>query len=242
MDEVVKSSPFQGENYEFESRRGYLQRNKMRILAIGDTHMLHKDLGELPRADVIVHVGDFLDTGKERELHEFSKWWMSLPYDHKIIIAGNHDRCLQWKPELAELLQDDNSHYLYEDNVVINGISFYGTPWSPTFKDWSFMLTRNSDELEAKWEDIPSGIDVLLTHCPPLGYRDRWLGQRVGCELLTIELMRKDKIQPKHHIFGHVHYDTGEARLDNIKLHNVSTQDTLLGRRKDPLTIIDIAM
>jgi Icc-related predicted phosphoesterase len=206
--------------------------------------MLHNNFDELPGADVIIHTGDFLAGGKQHELHDFAKWWKALPYDHKIIVPGNHDRCLAWKPEFAEkYFGYSNIHYLVDDSVTIDGITFYGSPWSPriteTEKEWSFIYDRNSDELEEKWAAIPSGINVLLTHCPPFGYRDAFRGIRRGCELLTIELMREDKIQPKYHIFGHIHTDYGEARFGSIKLFNAANEGSLLGDGHAPPTVFD---
>lgn len=51
----------------------------------------------------------------------------------------------------------------YTDAVVL--ISPQRTPW---FNGWGFNLPRGQSLLD-KWNLIPEGIDILMTHGPPLG-------------------------------------------------------------------------
>ena len=52
----------------------------------------------------------------------------------------------------------------------------------PEFCGWGFNLERGQP-LKEKWDLIPDGIDVLLTHGPPLGHGDLVpSGQYVGCK------------------------------------------------------------
>ena len=57
----------------------------MKILQISDTHNQHRQLTDLPAADVIVHCGDFTDNGTEEEVLNFLNWFIELPYPHKIM-------------------------------------------------------------------------------------------------------------------------------------------------------------
>ena len=41
----------------------------------------------------------------------------------------------------------------------------------PEFCDWAFNLRRGEQCLE-KWDLIPEGIDILITHGPPIGHGD----------------------------------------------------------------------
>lgn len=66
----------------------------MKILHLSDTHNKHRQLTDLPDADVFVHCGDFTDNGTEEEVLDFLNWLIELPYPHKIFITGNHDICL----------------------------------------------------------------------------------------------------------------------------------------------------
>lgn len=62
----------------------------MKIICIGDTHNKHKEL-IVPIGDVIIHAGDFTESGTRRETLDFLRWFAELPHPHKILIAGNHD-------------------------------------------------------------------------------------------------------------------------------------------------------
>ena len=84
----------------------------MKILQISDTHNQHRQLTDLPAADVIVHCGDFTDNGTEEEVLNFLNWFIELPYPHKIFITGNHDLCL-WEAEGIEDLP--NNVYFLQD-------------------------------------------------------------------------------------------------------------------------------
>lgn len=62
--------------------------------------------------------------------------------------------------------------YLEDASCVVEGITFYGSPWQPEFFDWGFNLPRGEPCLQ-RWRDIPDDVDVLITHGPSLGYSDR---------------------------------------------------------------------
>ena len=81
----------------------------LRILHISDTHGVHRCLRDLPKADILVHSGDFTMSGSEAETLDFLEWLCDLPYRHKVLVAGNHDACL-YGARLDGL--DDNVHYL----------------------------------------------------------------------------------------------------------------------------------
>ena len=60
---------------------------KLSIVIISDTHGRHKYLNELPKADIIIHCGDFTSVGYEHEIQNFMKWYSDLTqYKHKIIM------------------------------------------------------------------------------------------------------------------------------------------------------------
>ena len=59
----------------------------MKIIHISDTHGQHRQLRDLPEADVIVHSGDISNNGEEGEVLDFLNWYMELPYRHKVGIV-----------------------------------------------------------------------------------------------------------------------------------------------------------
>ena len=46
---------------------------------------------EWPEADVLLHAGDFSMIGEVNEVINFNEWMGQLPYEHKLVIAGNHE-------------------------------------------------------------------------------------------------------------------------------------------------------
>ena len=66
----------------------------MNILHLSDTHNLHRQLSNMPAADIIVHSGDISFAGTGEEVLDFIEWLGDLDYKYKIFIAGNHDLAL----------------------------------------------------------------------------------------------------------------------------------------------------
>ena len=57
----------------------------MRILHLSDTHSQHRQLKNLPKADLIIHSGDASENGTESEILDFLDWFCDLDYRHKIL-------------------------------------------------------------------------------------------------------------------------------------------------------------
>lgn len=195
----------------------------MRLVCISDTHNQHEAL-RLPSGDVLIHAGDFTGMGRANEVEAFAKWLGAQPHRHKILIAGNHD----W------LFERDNAqarawlarycpkvHYLQDSGVEIEGVKFWGSPWTPYFLNWAFNLKRGKP-LADKWAQVPSDRQVLITHGPPLGILDLTRhGKNVGCEELAAAL--ENRLRPKVHVFGHIHESYGTYTRNGTKFVNASS-------------------
>jgi Icc-related predicted phosphoesterase len=194
----------------------------MRIVAVADTHMYEADLGAIPDGDVFIHAGDLCRRGSLDELAAVVPWLQRLPHRHKLVVAGNHDWCFARDPEAARTLLGDSIVYLQDAACEIDGISIWGSPWQPRYRKWAFNLERGA-ELAAKWQLIPAGVDVLITHGPPRGFGDRtpWPG-RAGCEDL---LQAARRLRPLVHLFGHIHTDGGVWYDDGITFVNATTSE-----------------
>lgn len=185
-----------------------------KICHISDTHTLHQDV-VVPDADILVHSGDCLNSGAIDELPGFLKWFSSQPHKHKIMIAGNHDRCFETMgPDARKMVEEAGGIiYLQDSGCEIDGIKFWGSPFQPEFCDWAFNLPRGR-HLKRHWDMIPNDTDVLITHGPALGLRDKPGGSRFddrcGCKDLYEALLR---IEPKAHLFGHIHHSYGSIKL-----------------------------
>ncbi|KAG4078701.1 hypothetical protein HA402_015291 [Bradysia odoriphaga] len=82
------------------------------------------------------------------------------------------------KESMTEAVQVENVRqyltnciYLEDESIELFGLKIYGTPWQPEFCNWAFNVPRGEQCL-AKWNQIPDGIDILITHTPPVGHGD----------------------------------------------------------------------
>jgi Icc-related predicted phosphoesterase len=205
-----------------------------RIVAISDTHLTHEGHNvAVPDGDILIHAGDATFMGRPHEIYRFTKWFAALPHKHKIFISGNHDFLFEREQKRAiNLLQGIDAEYfvdasktngiiyLQDSEVTVEGLRIWGSPWQPWFYDWAFNLQRGA-QIKAKWDLIPDGVDIVVTHGPPAGYGDQVpSGERVGCADLLDALKR---IKPKLHICGHIHLGSGTYETDfGTKVLNAS--------------------
>lgn len=195
----------------------------MRIVAVSDTHGLHDRIGSLPEGDVLVHAGDFMNSGFDLEvIASFNRWLRKQPFKQRVVCAGNHDRSFEFMPEIARGLLTD-AVYLENDGITMDGVSFWASPYTPEFMNWAFMYPRG-DAGKRIWDLIPSPLDVLITHGPPHGILDQVApgGEHLGCEEL---LKAVEAVKPKVHIFGHIHggagvFETGATKFVNAAYLN----------------------
>lgn len=196
----------------------------MKITCISDTHNRHEEL-ELPGGDILIHAGDFAGGFHPGPTIHFIDWLSSQDYTHKIFIAGNHDQIFEDDLGRAQMQQyidcfHENVHYLEDSSVEIDGIKFYGSPYTPAFMNWGFQL-HTLDESEAKWSEIPEDTSVLITHGPAIGHLDQVYGkgQSLGCPSLLKHIRR---VKPKYHICGHIHSGQGMMRSHGTRFINAA--------------------
>ena len=186
---------------------------KLKITFISDTHTKHNQITKnLPGGDILIHAGDMSSMGYKHEIENFCKWFDGLDnYDNKVFIAGNHDWGFQNHPEQTKEIIEFYKNITYlEDQLDMIGqtteymVKIWGSPWQPEFYNWAFNLPRNGESLKAKWDLIPTDIDILITHGPAWGYVDKVIGQtqNLGCELLADRIK---VVKPKIHVCGHIH-------------------------------------
>lgn len=96
----------------------------MKIIAISDTHGSHRKL-ELPEGDLIIHAGDISKRGLKAEVLDFLDWFGELDFEHKILIAGNHDFFFEseTKEDVLKVIPS-NVIYLNDSGITIDGIKF----------------------------------------------------------------------------------------------------------------------
>lgn len=244
---------------------------KVRFLIISDTHsqplgpdVQGSDLAfraPLPRADVLLHCGDITNYGDLDEYRASLATLKDIKAELKLVIAGNHDRTLDWKFWKTQRYpdEDEGDHaravelwrgpeaaaagvtYLDEGvhRFTLNSgarFSVYASPYQPAFCNWAFPYKRDEDRFnppDSALEDVRNiaqspvpdfpEVDVMMTHGPPLGFRDRTVhGAAVGCAHLLRAIHRA---RPRLSCFGHIHEGWGAEHLQWRQTHEDSDED-----------------
>lgn len=186
-----------------------------KIVAVAD---LHGYLPEIEPCDLLIIAGDICpnfagshDKDSFRQAawldKSFREWLDRIPAKQVIAIWGNHDFVGQHRGLIPKNLR----WTLLQDNQVeLNGLKIYGTPWTPTFFDWAFM--DSEENLDRRWKQVPSELDILISHGPPYGYCDKPQASlpRCGSKAMLSAVSGKN---PKLLICGHIHGGRGDATL-----------------------------
>lgn len=203
----------------------------MRLICLADTHNLHHEI-PIPDGDVLIHAGDCTDGGTRNETENFLQWFSSQPHKHKILVPGNHDFYFEKKENLQNV--PDNIHLLIDSGLEIENIKIWGSPVTPGINNWAFNRERGN-QIKKHWEQIPIDTDILITHTPPFGILDEiGSGIKLGCEELKRILQI---VQPKHHLFGHIHNASGSIIRSGISYSNLSILDERLRIMYSPKSI-----
>lgn len=203
---------------------------RMKILPISDIHgkveILNHILATIDSDDydVVVVCGDVWEGSKVTAKTD----WVSFQQVIQkpiIMIQGNHD---YWDNTIFDDCED--IHLLHNDLLEIDGVKFFGTPYTVNFGGWNWMNSEES--LYDMWSDtIPEGIDVLLSHGPPYGHCDNCnqpvytndSESKLGSKSLYSVLIDK---APKYVFCGHIHTgDRFKVLNDVTKVYNVSCLD-----------------
>lgn len=207
----------------------------MKILFLSDSHGNNRS-NKIPKdIDTIVHTGDFTDSidNAENSFLSFIEWLSEQTHvKNKIFIAGNHDKLLYKSKDRANSIMNHfnnpkkdsnmkpaNIIYLEDSEVIIDGIKFYGSPWTPVFYNWYFM--KNENRLADYFDLIPNDTDILLTHGPAEHILDRTnRNLNVGSSALRYKIEKLPDLQV--HAFGHIHEDRGMIKKGNTIFINAS--------------------
>jgi len=197
----------------------------MRIAAISDTH--GRQNWEIPACDVFIHAGDMTGRGSLRETAAFAerlRQAMETPGGpaHAVLVAGNHDECFETLPDAARGLFGPNVHVLQDEALALDGVTFYGSPWTPPFMLWHFMAEE--DRLATLYRNMPASVDVLVTHGPPYGVLDPgWKVEHAGSIALAQAIAEREI---GHHVFGHLHAAGGRMmQKGGTSFYNVAGCD-----------------
>lgn len=192
----------------------------MKILAVSDLHTTGlKGLARYVReCALVLFAGDFTEHGRTRGVEQsvrwvndvFCPWCAAFPGVRFCVVPGDHDMFAERRA--AEIRWPENVTYLdplAEDpearTCEFAGLKIYGVACTPYQKGGAFECS--SKALERAFAEIPDGLDVLVSHAPPLvdGYNIDVDGRRHrhrGSAELT-EAIRRTR--PRLVVCGHVH-------------------------------------
>lgn len=178
---------------------------------------LHGHYPKLEGGDLLIVAGDLTASDKEIQYKAFYTWLEYQNYRKIIYIGGNHDNYLQHTVMTGLLLHIE---YLCDSGTEFEGLKIWGSPWTKRFEGMNphcMAFTVDTEEkLKAKFDLIPSDVDILITHSPPLGFGDevdevtKWGTKQFHVGSSTLHhLLYTAKIRPKLHVFGHIHEGYG---------------------------------
>lgn len=107
------------------------------ITCISDTHTGHRMVLPKP-SDLLIHCGDCTTRKYTPEkFTSFVQWMEKLPFEHKVLVAGNHDVFLERNHDFVKLTcTEHNIHYLRDELVTLTFkkkqkqvLRVYGSPW-----------------------------------------------------------------------------------------------------------------
>lgn len=222
-----------------------IMRNGVKIVAISDLHeqcnieKMEKGI-EAKRPDIVVVAGDIQGSGGKFGgrlywAYEFSPFLRRLEERHidVVVIPGNHDFWLH-EASTAENLHmgrvNPNLHLVDGLTRTVKGVSFWGTSWVP-FINGQWKGETSENELKSIYAGMPLGVDVVVSHGPPLGIGDDNFDvsmqfkpqyrKHFGSSALRDEVLKK---KPKLVICGHIHsgdhapYKIGDTTVVNVSL------------------------
>lgn len=197
----------------------------MRIVFVSDIHGLH-DRIEIPEGEILIHAGDMTSMGKMNEVAAVGVWLRKMKERFRAVVcvAGNHDWLFEKNRTLALSLLNGiggGLSYLQDDGAEVEGLRVYGSPQTPWFLNWAFNVQRG--KLKPYWDKIPEGLDILVTHGPPMGILDQ-SAPHLGSEHIGDQelLDAVERTKPKIHVFGHIHGSAGKIRYENTTFINAS--------------------
>lgn len=196
----------------------------MRVVHLSDSHQFLSQDFPLPDGDVLVHTGDFTNNGSVEEFKKFNDWLGLIKHKFKAIIVclGNHDVYV-WKDSWSKMksLLSNATYVPIFEMIEIEGIKFYGCPWH-YWQTWHYKNKITTNE-KTKFDTIPSGVDILLTHGPRKGvldFADGWM-ESGSQELLS----RINTVKPRVHLHGHIHESAGNIYSNSILTLNSALVD-----------------
>ena len=167
-----------------------IKHNNKNIFVFSDTHGKHRDVIVPEEADIVICAGDAVeDNLKGDEYDDFIDWFSSLSAKKKIFIPGNHELSFEIdkSEDIKKVMKEKDISVMQNSIIDCDGVTICSIGGDVSIAD----------------ADIPTDIDILVTHYPPYGILDEGLGSP---EILNFVM----KSKPTYHLFGHIHSTAGQ--------------------------------
>lgn len=201
-----------------------------RLLLTSDIHTSGIDTVDPKGASVVVIAGDLMGAGTDSDEaglrfleKEFFPWCREHSDKQIVVTPGNHDKFLFRMWDKGKRLKwPENVSYLVDSPVTIGGVRMFGTPWC--LKNRPGRFEGEEADLKERFEKIPEGLDLLITHTPPYipgdGIDANEDGLHEGSKELTEAILKK---KPRFCVCGHVHSGSRKpATLGETTVMNVA--------------------
>lgn len=151
----------------------------VRCVVVSDTHERHAALADLPPCDLLIHCGDIFMANRflshkasVKLLHDFNSWLGTVPADHKVVVAGNHDLVMERLG--AAHVQSILTNAIYLENsatVLPGGLKIWGSPVSSGKSGNRAFQSREFREAakSAALKDKDAHIVVTHSFAPDVG-------------------------------------------------------------------------
>mmetsp|Transcript_6957 Transcript_6957/g.11610 ORF Transcript_6957/g.11610 Transcript_6957/m.11610 type:complete len:426 (+) Transcript_6957:85-1362(+) len=185
--------------------KGGLYPSTVRLVHLSDTHnflsVSGNNLNFLPNGQILVHSGNFTRYGTKKEFEQFNAWLGSVStiYSYRVVIFGCRDvKEFGNNWDAMRKLLPNATHVLSHSSATILGIRFYGAPWHWGHHKNYQVRAGAPSSTSARFEDIPLGVQVLVTHGAAAGVLDT--RNLPGSKELTEAIKR---VRPLVHLHGH---------------------------------------
>ena len=200
----------------------------LKIYAMSDMHGHLKLYRPNDDADIVILAGDIAPSDIEEEdvLNWFNsnfKSWCEEWRDAVILILpGNHDRFLHEHYREVHLVK--NAKFIVDRLVEVSGLKIYGTPWCKSKhlgKHLKAQIFETSEGVMAMmFENIPEGLDILVSHAPPYIAEDEKFNDERKCLGVLTERFKMMKRPPRFVICGHLHNNNKEMPVGVLRVGN----------------------
>jgi Icc-related predicted phosphoesterase len=134
-----------------------------------------------------------------------------------------------WRHIVRTSILSNATHYLEGERAVVavpgkGVVHLVGAPYTDVIavsamRAFALSEAAQGDALAVAWPVRAEAVDVLITHGPPRGVLDTFLGHHTGSHVLAAHIARRwweVGDCPTAHVFGHVHKQFGAVRCAQL--------------------------